>query len=105
MKSFTYNDMCYSVEPDGGKWNIVCQRGDGRTAHIAVGVFAGLAEDQIESRTRALVKAICPVGVRVVGPDVAHPTRVGDLRIVGPDVSHSSFIYWDKDSASCPQQL
>jgi hypothetical protein len=27
---------------------------------------------------------------------------IGDLKIVGPDVTHPNFIYWDKDSASCP---
>ena len=30
---------------------------------------------------------------------------IGDLKIVGPDVTHPNFIYWDKDSSSCPQQL
>lgn len=105
MKTFTYNDMLFSVEAADGKWNIVCQRIDQRTAYVATGVFAGLGEAEVEGRARALVKAICPVGVRLVGPDVAHPMQVGDLRIIGPDVTHSSFIYWDKDSSSCPKQL
>jgi hypothetical protein len=51
------------------------------------------------------VKSVYPVGVRVVGPDVAHPNKIGDLKIVGPDVTHPNFIYWDKDSASFPKSL
>ena len=105
MKTFTYNDMLFSVEPASGKWNIVCKRGDDKTAYVAAGVFPAATEVEAETRARALVRAICPVGVRSVGPDVAHPIRVGDLKIIGPDVAHANFIYWDKDSASCPKQL
>ena len=103
MKIFTYNDMLFSLEPAGGKWDIVCKRADDRTAYVAVGVFAAASEAEAETRARALVKKICPVGIRVVGPDVGRPMRVGDLKIVGPDVGHPNFIYWDKDSSSCPK--
>jgi hypothetical protein len=44
-----------------------------------------------------------PVGVRSVGPDVAHPALIGDMKLVGPDVTHPNFIYWDKDSSSFPR--
>jgi hypothetical protein len=40
-----------------------------------------------------------------VGPDVNHPNTIGDLKIVGPDVTHPNFIYWNKDSVSCPKDL
>ncbi len=46
-----------------------------------------------------------PAGIRSVGPDVLHPNAIGDLKIVGPDVTHPNFIYWDKDSVSCPKDL
>ena len=68
MKTFTYNDMLFSVEPADGKWNIVCQRNDQRTAYVATGVFAGVADAEIDGRAQALVKKIFPVGVRLVGP-------------------------------------
>ena len=45
------------------------------------------------------------VGVKSVGPDVTHPNTIGDLKIVGPDVTHPNFIYWNKDSTSCPKEL
>ena len=105
MKIFTYNDMLFSLEPVGGKWDIVCKRADDRTAYLAVGVFPAATEAEAEIRARALVRTICPVGVRVVGPDVARPIRIGDLRIVAPDVVHPAFVYWDKDSSSCPKSF
>ena len=105
MTSFDYNDLAYTVEPAGTAWNIVCTRGDGKTAYVAAGVFAGLAESEAELRARALTRAINPVGIRLVGPDVGHPQKVGDTIIVGPDVGHPNFIYWNKDSASCPKAL
>ena len=105
MKSFTYNDMAFSLEQAAERWNILCQRADGKSACVATGVFVGVPENEVEARALALVKAAFPVGIKVVGPDVTHPTMIGDLKIVGPDVTHPNFIYWDKDSSSCPQQL
>lgn len=105
MKTFSYNDLAYSIEPAGNAWDIVCTRGDGKTATVAAGVFPGVAEGEVEARARALVRAINPVGIRLVGPDVGHPQKVGDIIIVGPDVGHPNFIYWNKDSASCPKAL
>ena len=105
MKIFTYNDMLFSLEPAGGKWDIVCKRGDYRSAYVAAGVFPAATESEAEIRAKALVKAICPVGVRVIGPDVTRPMRVDSLRIIGPDVAHPNFVYWDKDSSSCPKKF
>ena len=105
MKSFTYNDMAFSLEQAAERWNILCQRADGKSACVATGVFAGVPENEVGARALALVKAAFPVGIKVVGPDVTHPTMIGDLKIVGPDVTHPNIIYWDKDSSSCPQQL
>ena len=105
MKSFTYNDMAFSLEQAAERWNILCQRADGKSAYVATGVFADVPENEVEARALALVKAAFPVGIKVIGPDVTHPTMIGDLKIVGPDVTHPNFIYWDKDSSSCPQQL
>ena len=105
MKSFTYNDMEFSVENAQGRWDISCQTADGKSAYVAAGLFADLPESEIEARARALVCSMFPVGIKVVGPDVAHANLIGDLKIVGPDVTHPNFIYWDKDSSSSPKQL
>jgi hypothetical protein len=105
MKSFTYNDMDFSVENAKGRWDISCKKADGKSVYIGAGLFAGLPESEIEAKARALVKSIVPVGIKVVGPDVTHPSLVGDLKIVGPDVTHPNFIYWDKDSSSFPAKL
>jgi len=107
MKSFTYNDMDFSVENSQcaqDRWDISCKKADGKSAYVGAGLFAGLPESEVEGKARMLVKAIFPVGIRIVGPDVTHPSLVGDLKIVGPDVTHSNFIYWDKDSSSFPKQ-
>ena len=108
MDNFTYNDMQFSVQADGKAWNLLRALPGGGSAVVGTGLFAGLAANEVPGRALTLVKTIYPVGVKIVGPDVAHATRIGDLRIVGPDVTHPNFIYWDKDSVSdtvsCPQQ-
>ena len=103
MKSFTYNDMEFSVEKAQDRWDISCKKADGNAALVAAGLFAGLAEAEAEARARALVRTMQPVGIKIVGPDVAHPNLIGDLKLVGPDVTHPNFIYWDKDSSSFPR--
>jgi hypothetical protein len=103
MKSFTYNDMEFSVEKAQDRWDISCRKSDGKAALVAAGLFAGLAESEAEAKAKALVRTMLPVGVRSVGPDVAHPALIGDMKLVGPDVTHPNFIYWDKDSSSFPR--
>ena len=105
MSGFIYNDQEYGLEASGAAWNVVVQRPGGKTALFGVGLFAGEGEDAALLRAQKLVRILAPVGVRVVGPDVAHPLRVGDLKIVPPDVTHPNFIYWDKDSTSCPRNF
>jgi len=105
MRSISYNDIQFLVEPNGDRWDITYRLPDGNGATAGTGLFAGLAEPEAAARALALVKTIFPVGVKSVGPDVNHPNTIGDLRIVGPDVSHPNFIYWNKDSTSCPKDL
>lgn len=99
MATFVYNDMSFTVQAAGAGWDILRQAGGGQ-ALLGAGLFPGATESEAEARARALVRTVHPVGVRCVGPDVAHPNTIGDLKIVGPDVSHPNFIHWNKDSAS-----
>ena len=55
MKSFTYNDMAFSLEQAAERWNILCQRADGKSACVATGVFAGVPENEVGARALALV--------------------------------------------------
>jgi len=100
MKTFTYNDTAFSIEAAGKAWDITRKLPDGSMTPVGVGLFAGTAAPEAETRALTLVKTIYPVGVKSVGPDVAHPNMIGDLKIVGPNVAHPNFIYWDKDSTS-----
>jgi len=102
MANFKYNDMEFAVVAAGAAWDIQRVQPGGATAVVGTGLFAGASAADAEAKGLALVKAIYPVGIKVVGPDVAHPNMIGDLKIVGPDVTHPNFIYWDKDSASFP---
>jgi hypothetical protein len=101
MKTITYNDMHFTVEPNGAGWDIL----RGGNAVAGAGLFQGAPEPEAATRALALIRTIYPVGVRSVGPDVLHPNTIGDLKIVGPDVLHPNFIYWNKDSVSCPKDL
>jgi len=105
MESFTYNDTEFELAANDPGWDILRKLPNGSEAIVATHVFPGMAANEAGTKALTLVKAIYPVGVRIVGPDVAHPTLIGDLKIVGPDVTHPNFIYWDKNSVSCPQQL
>jgi hypothetical protein len=104
MDKFKYNDMEFVLAASGTAWDILRQLPAGATAVVGTGLFAGSAVADAQAKGLALVKAIYPVGVKIVGPDVAHPNLIGDLKIVGPDVTHPNFINWDKDSASFPAQ-
>ena len=103
MNTFQYNDMAFAVERSDRGWDITRQVPGGGAAWVGAGLFAGASESEARERGRALVRIIYPAGVRIVGPDVAHPVRVGGLRIVGPDVAHGNFVHWDKDSTSLPR--
>lgn len=105
MPTFTYNNMTFTVEPRGDRWDISRALPNGSSALVGTGLFAGLPEAEAAARALGLIKTLLPVGIRSVGPDVAHPNTIGDLKIIGPDVTHPNFIYWDKDSVSCPKQL
>ena len=98
MKSFTYNDMEFTVEKVGAAWDIKCGK-----AIVATGLFAGVADADAEAKAVALAKTIFPVGVKVVGPDVAHPITVGDIKYFPPAVSLPNFVYWNADSSSQPK--
>lgn len=104
MQPIRYNDMDFTVEKAGDGWSIGCAREDGSSATAATGLFGGLPEAEVQVRALALIRTVFPVGVKTVGPDVAHPNTIGDLKIVGPDVTHPNFVYWDKDSVSCPKK-
>jgi hypothetical protein len=103
MEPILYNDMEFSLEKAGEKWNLAFRLPNGSSAVAGAGLFEGLSEEAARTRAVALVKTIFPVGVKSVGPDVAHPLTIGDLKIVGPDVLHPNFITWNKDSVSCPK--
>jgi hypothetical protein len=105
MEPIRYNDMEFSLEKEGDRWNLTFKLPNGSSAVAGAGLFAGLTDAEAETRARALIKTIFPVGVRSVGPDVNHPNMIGDLKIVGPDVAHPNFIYWNKDTASSPKDL
>lgn len=103
MTTFTYNDTQFSLEAAGNAWDIQRHLPDGKVALVGSGLFAGTPIADAKARALSLVKAIYPVGIKSVGPDVAHPNLIGGLRIIGPDVAHPNFIYWDKDSISFPK--
>ena len=106
MPTFTYNDITFSVaRGTGNRWDVAYALPNGSSALAAANLFAGLPESEAFARARALITTIFPTGIRCVGPDVNHPNTIGDLKIVGPDVNHPNFIYWNKDSTSCPVNL
>ena len=105
MLNIRYNDMQFAIEPRDDRWDITYTLPGGAIAIAGAGLFAGLSEHEAEARALALIKTIFPVGVKSVGPDVNHPNTIGDLKIIGPDVTHPNFIYWNKDSVSCPKEL
>ncbi|QFY43247.1 hypothetical protein F6R98_11960 [Candidatus Methylospira mobilis] len=95
-----YNDMAFSIAKTGSGWDITRKLPNGDIALVGVSLFADLPDGDAEARAQSLVRTIFPVGVKIFGPDVAHPNRVDDLMIVGPDVGHPNFIYWEEDSTS-----
>jgi hypothetical protein len=106
MKSFTYNDLIFSLEKSGNGWDITYKSNPAAApAYVGAALFQGVPESDVEAKAKTLVKSIFPVGIKIVGPDVAHPTMIGDMKLVGPDTLHPNFIYWNKDSSSPPKNL
>ena len=104
MGIFIYNDMEFSKTKSNSGWDITRKLPNGDFAVVGASLFADLSDSDAEARAQALIRAIYPVGIKIVGPNVAHPNMVGDLKIVGPDISHPNFVYWDKDSTSFIKQ-
>lgn len=100
--SFIYNDTEFTVQPAGNAWDITRRLADGSSAMVGSNLFTGLTAEAAFERAHVLIKTAYPVGVKTVGPDVAHPNLIGDLKIVGPDVSHANFVNWDQGSTSFP---
>lgn len=100
MKTILYNDIEFSIDKAGSAWDITRNLPDRTIAVVGAGLFAGLSDADAEAHAQALIRTIFPAGIKIVGPDVAHPGMVGDLKIVGPNVNHPNFIYWDKESTS-----
>jgi len=100
MKNMIYNDMEFSIDKASRGWDIRRKLAGGEYAFVGAALFEELPDDEAEKQFQLLVQTIYPVGIKIIGPDVTHPNRVGDLRIVGPDVAHPNFVYWKKDSSS-----
>lgn len=100
MSNIIYNEMAFSIGKTGSGWDITRTLHDGDIAVVGAALFADLSDSDACARAEVLIRTIFPVGIKLVGPDVAHPNTVGDLKIVGPDVLHPNFIYWDTDSTS-----
>ena len=100
MKIASYNDIAFALEKNGNSWAITRQLPDGASAIVGAGLFPDAQDSDALAKAQMLVRTIYPVGIELVGPDVNHPSLVGDLKIVFPDVSHPNFIYWNKDSTS-----
>ena len=100
MDTFTYNDIVFHLNDMGATWDLEREVPGAGRALVGAGLYPGASSAEAGLRARSLARSIFPVGVRIVGPDVDHGTRVGDLRLVMPDVSHPNFIRWEKDSVS-----
>lgn len=105
MTGFRYNDLEFVLQPANSGWDILRLRSGADPAVVGAGLFAGTTKAEAETKACALVASIYPAGVRIIGPDVSHPMRIGDLKIVGPDVGHPMFVHWEKDSVSFPKNV
>ena len=99
---FIHGDVGYVVRASGAAWDVCRLSANGEPVVVGAGLFAGLSAEAACARAQAFVKVLSPVGVRIVGPDVAHPLRAGEVRIVPPNVAHPNFVYWTHDSVSFP---
>jgi hypothetical protein len=97
QETLTYNGMTFTLEKGAQGWDIEYRKG-GTAGTLGSGLFAGADETTARAKASAVIRGAFPVGVKVIGPDINHSTRVGDLRLVPPDVGHPNFVHWDKDS-------
>lgn len=96
-KEIVYNDMLFALKKGAKGWDIEYKKG--KTAGtLGTGLFEGASEEEARTKALAVIRGAFPVGVKIVGPDVNHSTRVGDLKLVPPDVTHPNFVHWDKAS-------
>lgn len=101
MKKFTYNDIEFSIATTGTGWNISRKLANGETAQVGAALFGTLSYRDAIAQAEALIRIIYPVGVKIIGPDVAHPNLVSGMKIIGPDVAHPNFINWPANTTSC----
>ena len=97
LETLVYNGMSFTLAKGAKGWDIDYRKG-AAAGTLGTGLFEGAAADAARVKARAVIRGAFPVGVKVVGPDINHTTRVGDLKLVAPDVTHPNFIHWDKDS-------
>lgn len=93
QETVVYNSMAFTLQRGAKGWDIGYPRGT-----VGTGLFEGADEASARAKARTVIRGAFPVGVKVVGPDINHSTRIGDLRLVPPDVGHPNFVHWDKDS-------
>jgi len=80
MKSFTYNDMEFSVEKAQDRWDISCKKADGKAALVAAGLFAGLAEGEAEAKAKAEREARAAAEQERIAMVIANATLVESAR-------------------------
>jgi hypothetical protein len=95
--TLVYNGMSFTLTKGAKGWDIEHRKG-AAAGTLGAGLFDGADADMARVKARAVIRGAFPVGVKVVGPDINHSTRVGDLKLVPPDVTHPNFIHWDQDS-------
>lgn len=93
QETIVYNGVTFTLTEGAKGWDITYPKGT-----VGTGLFPGAAAHEARSKAKAVLRGAFPVGVKVVGPDINHPNRVGDLKLVPPDVGHPNFVHWDKDS-------
>ena len=100
MRILRYNGMEFELEACGEAWTVLRRQPEGPAAVVGARLFSGLTREAAEARALALVRAVHPCGVRLVGPDLGHSHVTGAVRIVPPDVGHASFVGWPSEDGS-----
>jgi hypothetical protein len=97
QETLVYNGMSFTLARGAKGWDIEYRKG-AVAGTLGAGLFEGADADTARIKARAVIRGAFPVGVRVIGPDINHSTRIGDLKLVPPDVGHPAFSHWDQDS-------